>query len=194
MVTIARGALVDAAKDLNKVLELSPAIDVKKGVKELRADVLEAASLLKDKDPISKETRAALDALGRGGDEGEKGPEVSSAPKPAKAPKTEGEKASTAAPKPRKPHEAANLGEFKPIRHGSRMHKFAVMAHEGKTLDEIAAASGRADFAAKDVRWWLCQYLRRHHGIAGTVDDGGKVKLAFPAGKKLDDCVSKAAA
>jgi hypothetical protein len=220
---------VDAAKDMNKVLELSPSIDVKKGVKELRAEVVEAATLLKDKDggyftvdfhdvgqikdPISTETRASLRALiGTDADaeEDDKVAETGDAASDADAPpaasvkkvdkakeKTKGEPRAVApasasnSKSSKTPREKPGLGEFKPIRHGSRIHTFVVMAQEGKTLDEMAKKSGNAKYVAKDIRWWMCQYLRRHHGIRGVVDDGGKVKLEFPAGKKLEDCVTE---
>lgn len=41
-----RSELVDAANDLNKVMDLSPAIDVKQGVEALKAQVKEAGPLL----------------------------------------------------------------------------------------------------------------------------------------------------
>lgn len=89
------------------------------------------------------------------------------------------------------PRAAPPVGAFKLIRRGSRMHRFVEMAEAGKTLDQIARASGRADFAAKDVKWWLCQYARRHHGIGCEVDEAGVAKLILPAGKALADCVTQ---
>lgn len=95
---ITRAALVDAAKDLNKVLDLSPAIDVKLGVNELKIKAKEAAELLRDSDKITDATRKVIDELSDGGSEdgGSEDGEVImkvKAPKAAKAAKTTAPKA-----------------------------------------------------------------------------------------------------
>ena len=58
-----RAELVAAARDLNKVLDLEPAIDVKQGVSDLRAKILEAQQLMRDGDPIAESTQAIIDEL-----------------------------------------------------------------------------------------------------------------------------------
>ena len=68
---IKRGDLVDAAKDLNKVLDLDPAIDVSKSVEEIRRDLEEASRLLSEDDALEDNTRAVVAAL-RGKEEVEK--------------------------------------------------------------------------------------------------------------------------
>ncbi len=57
-----RAQLVDAATDLNKVLDLSPAIDVKQGVEKLKDQIKEAAILLSDDDAVEDATREVIKA------------------------------------------------------------------------------------------------------------------------------------
>lgn len=67
-----RKQLVEAAKDLNKVLDADPPIDVEKGVDEIKKEILEAAILLTDGDKIEDETRAVIDELQAPAETGEK--------------------------------------------------------------------------------------------------------------------------
>src|SRR4051794_12343417 len=96
---IARAKLVEAAKDLNKVCDLNPAIDIKLAVDELAPLVLEASALLRDEDEPQDSTRevvAALQAEQDGSAEedgteseteaGEEGETVTKAKAPARGP------------------------------------------------------------------------------------------------------------
>ncbi len=87
MKTVKRGDLVAAAKDLNKVLDLSPPIDVSKGADEIRPQVQEAVKLLTDADAVSDETRSLITQLGE------------SAPAPAAAKPTPKPKENGGAPR-----------------------------------------------------------------------------------------------
>lgn len=279
---VTRASLVDAAADLNRVLDLDPPIDVKQGVSKLREKVVEARELVRETDPIAQVTREVLSAL-NGADEGPAAKNIAAPEKKDKTPnKTPAakstkpvalgkfepvrrgesafakvlepylaggaatiagaasyvggdkskaisalrrarivhgidhsiaedgsltivlpkgvdaesvwakprEKTTKVAKVPTAPKAQPKPGDFKPVRHGSRMHKFLVQASDGKTLGEIAKASDRVDFTEKDVKWWLVQYLRRHHGIAAVVNEDKTVTLTPPAGKNLADCVS----
>lgn len=70
MLKVTRGTLVDAAKDLNKILDPDPPIDVKLGVPELQEQVLAAANLLKEGDAVKGSTREVVDLLRSGGEDG----------------------------------------------------------------------------------------------------------------------------
>jgi hypothetical protein len=93
---------------------------------------------------------------------------------------------------PAAPRAAPQVGEFKPIRRGSQIHKFVDMALSGRTLSDMAKIYGPSRTEG-DIRWWLCQYLRRHHGIGCRISDDRTVEFVFPAGKGLEDCIAKAA-
>ena len=58
-----RRALVDAAEELNNVLNLEPRIDVKLGVSELKAQLLEATALLRETDTLQESTRDVVEEL-----------------------------------------------------------------------------------------------------------------------------------
>jgi hypothetical protein len=82
-----RAKLVDAAKNLNEVLALDPAIDIKGTASQLSDQIKEAASLLEEKDTVEDGTQEVIDELT--GAEAEDEPaaeeeegEVKTAPKP----------------------------------------------------------------------------------------------------------------
>src|SRR3954453_616676 len=97
---VARAKLVEAAKDLNKVCDLNPAIDIKLAVDELAPLVLEASALLRDEDEPQDSTREVVAALqaeqdGDGGiaeveeeAEVEEGETTTKAKAPTRGPKT----------------------------------------------------------------------------------------------------------
>ena len=60
---VTRAELVDAAKDLNKVCDLTPPIDVKQGVEALRAQVAEAIEFLREEDELEPGTRKVVNAM-----------------------------------------------------------------------------------------------------------------------------------
>lgn len=61
-----RADLVNAAKDLNKVLDLNPKIDVTKSVSEITENLKEAMSLLTPDDKIAAKTQQVVDELAGG--------------------------------------------------------------------------------------------------------------------------------
>lgn len=69
MAQVTRAQLVDAAKDLNEVLDLDPKIDTRAPVSELKKNVGEAAQLLQETDKIKPETKTVVDALAGNGDD-----------------------------------------------------------------------------------------------------------------------------
>ena len=199
---IKRGDLVDAAKDLNKVLDLDPAIDVSKSVEEIRRDLEEASRLLSEDDALEDNTRAVVAAL-RGKEEVEK----ADAPAEKKAkgggrPKGSKNKekgaAAAAAPKkaagaPRgRPRESGpyTLGEFKPVREGTKYQELLNLVDAGKTVDQIATSY---KVGKTDILWYF-RYPLRKHGIDHRVSDDGKIEIVLPEGKTLADCVAARAA
>jgi len=118
-----RAQLVDAAKDLNTVLDLSPPIDVKAGVDDLKEKIKEAAELLRDSDEIAPATRAAIDAItgkvdSTDGDEAsdDDGETKVKAEKPAKVTKTE---------KPAKVTKVAKEKPAKPVKTDGKKRRYA---------------------------------------------------------------------
>ena len=166
-----RAELVAAAKDLNVVLGCNPPIDVTKSVETIKEQLMSAGKLLNDDDKIEAVTRAVLDELlgtpvGDGDDEGDPevetevasendgsvkeagevqaGPKVTvaSGGRPGRKPAVEKPaKVAKVAKAPRVSKVA--VGEFKPVRSGSRLHKYIKMANSGKTLEDIAKADDR---------------------------------------------------
>ena len=68
---VTKAWLVKAAGDLNKVLGLEPAIDVKADEDTLAADILEAAELLQPEDELTKATLKVIADLESGRDAGD---------------------------------------------------------------------------------------------------------------------------
>jgi hypothetical protein len=145
---VARAKLVEAAKDLNKVCDLNPAIDIKLPVDELAPLVLEASQLLRDEDEPQDATREVIEALqaeqdGGGGEagetEGEAEAEEGETVTKAKAP-TRGKPAAKAADKP-----ATKATGNKPagIRAyaGSFAEKCDKASMKGGTIEQIAKAA-----------------------------------------------------
>jgi hypothetical protein len=187
MQTIARAALVDAASDINKVLDLDPAIDVKLGVKELRASIAEAANLLTDKDAISDATRSVVDALkSNSGAEDEQSSTDASAPPPASAAgkKASGKGKEAAAEKPKKekiakPSKPVQLGKFAAVRRDTALGKIVGAALAGK--DTVAAVALASGVEMKKVLGVL-KRARITNGIDHTVDDAGLLTIILPKG------------
>jgi hypothetical protein len=201
---ITRAALVDAARDLNKVLSLTPMIDVKKGVKELRAEIVEASVLLPgngtDAQPdvtnrLSKESRDLLEALSKGdGDEKigteTAGTETSTVAKvgkkvaASKANKVE-ETKSASVSKPAKRTSSRDTGkdpkpkvEFHPLREGTiRGRIFAKMdgKHTSAQIAEELSLSPGNTHSHIFCLWRDC-------GIGFKYDDEKRVTAVLPAG------------
>jgi hypothetical protein len=146
---VARAKLVEAAKDLNKVCDLNPAIDIKLAVDELAPLVLEASALLRDEDEPQDSTRevvAALQAEQDGGEaevaaESEAEAEEGETATKSKAPATRGSGKTVAKDKP-----AAKATGNKPagIRayEGSFAETCDKAAMKGGTIEQIAEAAG----------------------------------------------------
>jgi len=203
---VPREDLVVAAKELNKVLNLDPpGIDPESSQENIRNLLIEAVRgdsdhgpLIRADDKISDETRAVLFALT---EDSLVAPKAAKTPKvkAAKTPKTPKVAKVKAAPKPkapakeprvraeRVPREPRAVGRFKPLRRGTMLHDLVARAAAGLTLGEIAKEDSRP-YEEKHVRWWLHQ-LRKYHGIDSSVADDRTVKLVFPDGKTLDDCM-----
>ena len=58
-----REELIEAAKDLNKVLGLAPEIDVSRPLKDIVEDIREAAQLITDADKINEATKQVIKGL-----------------------------------------------------------------------------------------------------------------------------------
>lgn len=176
MQTITRAALVDAATDINRVLRLDPAIDVKRGVRDLRSDVAEAAQCIRgdgtDRQPdlthlLAEGTRAVLAALAEGGGAGEKDEATSGAEKaPAK-------------PKPGVKSGDARPGKFAPIGRDTGLGRIvASLIGEPKTAAAVGAEAGlKPDEVLASLR-----RARRNVGIDYEVGEGGVVSIRLPSG------------
>ena len=192
-----RAQLVDAAKDLNTVLDLSPPIDVRAGVDDLKEKIKEAAELLRDSDEIASATRAVVDAItgkvdSTDGDEAgdDDGETKVKAEKPAKVKAEKPAKVKAEKPakvKAEKP--AKSIGAFKPIRAGTRLHKLLEAADRGDTITEMVKVF-KEGASEKDVAWWMRYTVRRNHGIDYVTNADGTYRLILPIGKSnLSDCV-----
>lgn len=191
-----RKELVDAAKNLNEVLDADPPIDVKKGIDEIKREILEAAGLLTESDVIKDNTRKVIDELTAPAPEAKAKPAKADAPKPKKASKENGapkkkEEVTPPEKKPgRAPRSSRQLGAFKPVRANTSLHKIMEGADKGHTVARIAKdAALRED----QVRHRLRHVLRINHGIDFSENDKGKLALVFPDGKTLKDAVRSAA-
>ena len=148
-----RKELVEAAKDLNKVLDADPPIDVEAGVDEIKKTILEAASLLTDADVIEGNTRKMIDELKAPAPAAKAKPDKVSAPKSepkstikskkvsAKVEKVS-EKKTVGKPREKSARatgkEAKAKDAFRPLREGTiRANIFALMDGT-KTVDQIA--------------------------------------------------------
>ena len=82
------------------------------------------------------------------------------------------------------------LGEFKPLRAGTILHKVLEAALSGHlTVQQIA---GRVDKKPKTVLALLSQGLGVQHGIGYTTDDAEHVHVVIPDGKTVDDLTKHA--
>lgn len=192
MFRITREALVAAAGDLNTTLDLDPAIDTSKTEAELKTQIIEASTLLREGDKIADDTRKIIEACDRRNGAEESAPAKAKTASAAKPKKAQSDATAAAKAKPEKTgrvRSTTTLGQFSPIRAGSRIHTFVKLASEGKTVAQIAKSHGNPDHGETGIRWWLKQYLRRHHGIGTEIDAAGKVSFVLPEGKTLDDCV-----
>lgn len=77
------------------------------------------------------------------------------------------------------------VGEFKPVRKGSRLATIVDLLSGGTDLSKIAT---KCKFTEKDSLWYLRYCLRRDHGIDFTVNDG-IYTIELPPGKSAADCV-----
>jgi hypothetical protein len=94
---------------------------------------------------------------------------------------------------PRAARGTLDIGEFKPVRHGSSLHNIMKAAHSGnKTVEQIAEEAGvGTDQASHRLR----HVLAKKHGIGFSKHpDTGVIKLEFPPGKTMADAVKSAAA
>lgn len=184
MTKITRSALVSAAKDLNKVLDLSPPIDVKLGVSELREQVTEAASLVKDSDSVEDDTRDLLEAL----EDGEEAEDASSddadteadadSPKEKKAKTKTVKKAKTARQK------KSNTNRTAPSKYeGSFAQRVDNALLKGGTMDEITEEiknSGAVPSSVKSLKSAvkLCMKARTNSGKYEIDESDGKIKMS----------------
>ena len=169
-----RAQLVDAARDLNKVLDLSPQIDVKQGVEDLKSKITEAASLLREGDAIDPATREVIDSINAPAqdaetsgtaDVAEKAPKPAKVkaekppkePKPAKVKAEKPPKAPKALKAPKEPSDRTRYADTAPIKlkvtenpkqKGSASHARFELYRDGMTCGEFIAAGGsRADLS-----------------------------------------------
>jgi hypothetical protein len=147
---VARAKLVEAAKDLNKVCDLNPAIDIKLAVDELAPLVLEASALLRDEDEPQDSTRevvAALQAEQNGAEEGgeaegeaeaEEGETVTKAKAPARGPgKTVAAKSADKPAAKSTGNKPAGIRAYA----GSFAEKCDKASMKGGTIEQIAKAA-----------------------------------------------------
>jgi hypothetical protein len=147
---VARAKLVEAAKDLNKVCDLNPAIDIKLAVDELAPLVLEASALLRDEDEPQDSTREVVAALqaeqdGTGDDtveaeveaEAEEGETVTKAKAPARDPKIVAAKATDKPAAKSTGNKPAGIRAYA----GSFAEKCDKASMKGGTIEQIAKAA-----------------------------------------------------
>jgi hypothetical protein len=149
---VARAKLVEAAKDLNKVCDLNPAIDIKLPVDELAPLVLEASALLRDEDEPQDSTREVVAALQAeqdgGGEEGaeaegeakaeEEGETVTKSKAPARGPgKTVAAKAADKPAAKSTGNKPAGIRAYA----GSFAEKCDKASMKGGTIEQIAKAA-----------------------------------------------------
>lgn len=202
---VTRASLVDAARDLNKVLDLSPEIDVKLGVAELRSLVTEASAQVVEGDAISDATRGVIEALtaepappGSGEPDGaaEQAAQDSPQPQAAKAPKAAKTQKAAKTPKAAKVPKAAKAAKepgmsgsgVNKMRPGSSLHKILLAASDNLTM---AAIAERTNLREDQVIHRLRYVIGRRYGIDYNVDEsGGAVSLVFKDGKSLADVIA----
>lgn len=172
-----RAELVAAARDLNKVLDLEPPIDVKQGAADLKAKILEANQLMREGDPVTDATKEVLAQLTAAGETEETGAgegaevtdeevaddrvESTGDQDVATATKPKGTKAKAAKPKAaKKANGDATRARFSgdstitvlagenPKQKGSAAHERFELYKNGMTVDQFLAAGGlRADLS-----------------------------------------------
>jgi len=161
-----RADLALAAKDLNRVLDLDPQIDVAQKGAALRDQVLEAAKLLKDGDAIDDATIAVLKHLQN---EVPASSEVVTVAKPATV---------TKPAKVAKAPKTVKLGKFEPVR---RTSQFGLMleAYFAGTADLAALASAAG--IDHDKALAVLKRARIAHGIDHTLSEGdGALTIVLP--------------
>lgn len=202
-----RSALVDAARDLNKVLDLSPAINERLGVGPLRDSVAEAVCLLKidDLDKLEVGTRHVIAGLRSAVVEimprlVEKGADFdreavrqvldavtdeSDAGEPdGSADGIDNEK--TASPKTKKTKKAQKvakdkLGKFSPVRDNGGAFSKILRAHldgNAPTIAEAAAVAG----VDRDKAEAALRRARISSGIDHEISEDGTLSIALPSG------------
>jgi hypothetical protein len=147
---VARAKLVEAAKDLNKVCDLNPAIDIKLAVDELAPLVLEASALLRDEDEPKTATREVIMELQAeqdgGAEEGvdpeqeaeaEEGETTTKAKAPTRGPKTVAAKAADKPAAKSTGNKPAGIRAYA----GSFAEKCDKASMKGGTIEQIAKAA-----------------------------------------------------
>jgi hypothetical protein len=181
---VARAKLVEAAKDLNKVCDLNPAIDIKLAVDELAPLVLEASALLRDEDEPQDSTREVVAALqaeqdGDGGiaeveeeAEVEEGETTTKAKAPTRGPKTVAAK-SKDNPAAAKSTGKRPVGEYE----GSFAKKCDDVAAKGGTIAQMAE---KLDTTPGKMRIFVKARMKnKKYTVTGDLkDDDSVIKVA----------------
>jgi hypothetical protein len=182
---VARAKLVEAAKDLNKVCDLNPAIDIKLAVDELAPLVLEASALLRDEDEPQDSTRevvAALQAEQDGAEEGgeaeaeaeaEEGETVTKAKAPARGPSKTAAVKSKDKPAAAKSTGKRPVGEYE----GSFAKKCDDVAAKGGTIAQMAE---KLDTTPGKMRIFVKARMKnKKYTVTGDLkDDDSVIKVA----------------
>jgi hypothetical protein len=183
---VARAKLVEAAKDLNKVCDLNPAIDIKLAVDELAPLVLEASALLRDEDEPQDSTREVVAALqaeqdgdeaeaaAEGEAEAEEGETVTKAKAPARGPgKTVAVKSATKDKPAAKSTGKRPVGEYE----GSFAKKCDDVAAKGGTIAQMAE---KLDTTPGKMRIFVKARMKnKKYTVTGDLkDDDSVIKVA----------------
>jgi hypothetical protein len=132
---------VDAAKDLNTVLQPDPPIDIRATVVDLERFIKEASQLLNSDDVIEDNTRMVIDELGVDEEETDTATAPEPVPEPvapaAAAPRTRGRAAGASATPP---VSTSTPGRGGRAYSGSQAERMDLAAIAGGTIEEIAAA------------------------------------------------------
>src|SRR5271157_3123105 len=173
-----RADLALAAKDLNRVLDLDPQIDIAQKGAALRDQVLEAAKLLKDGDAIDDATIAVVKHLQN---EVPASSEVVTALLANNEAQARALEAAVAKPaKAAKAPKTVKLGKFEPVR---RTSQFGLMLEAYFAFASIAGIADLASAAGIDHDKALAVLKRARiaHGIDHTIAEGdGALTIVLP--------------
>jgi hypothetical protein len=182
---VARAKLVEAAKDLNKVCDLNPPVDIKLSVDELAPLVLEASQLLREADEPQDSTLEVIAALQaeQDGDEAEAATEGEAEAKEgetttkAKAP-ARGPGKTVAAKSKDKPAAAKSTGK-RPVGEyeGSFAKKCDDVAAKGGTIAQMAE---KLDTTPGKMRIFVKARMKnKKYTVTGDLkDDDSVIKVA----------------